>query len=150
MSPMASRNSIRSVALAVGLALCGLLACGGSGTGGPDGSGGSGDTSGSAGATGGGKGGAGGTSSAAGTGGGTQAWVGTWATGPQLTETANNPPSPGLTNNTLRQVVFSSISGSQLRLRLSNEFGDGPVTINAVHVALSTSGSSITTSTDKA
>ena len=85
-----------------------------------------------------------------GSGGSTLAWVGTWATGPQLTETGNNPPSPGLTNNTLRQVVFSSISGSQLRLRLSNEFGDGPVTINAVHIALSTTGSSITMSTDKA
>jgi lysophospholipase L1-like esterase len=84
-------------------------------------------------------------------GGGTQAWVGTWATGPQLTETANNPPNPpGLTNNTLRQIVFTSISGSQARLRLSNEFGDGPVTMNAVHVALATTGSSINTSSDKA
>src|SRR5437763_1893287 len=115
---MPSRNCTRSVGLALGLAVCGLLACGGSGTGGPGGGGSAGTT------------GSGGTG-----GGGTQAWVGTWATGPQLTETANNPPSPGLTNNTLRQIVFSSISGSQLRLRLSNEFGDGPVTINAVHVA---------------
>ena len=110
---------------------------------------GRGGTGGTGGATGsGGRG--GGTAGSGGSGGSTLAWVGTWATGPQLTETGNNPPSPGLTNNTLRQVVFSSISGSQLRLRLSNEFGDGPVTINAVHIALSTSGSSITMSTDKA
>ena len=246
MSCTASRNSARRLSVALGLAFCSVLACGGSGDHGPTGTGGSGDTSGSAGTTG--SGGAAGTTGAAGTGGatagvggtsgsvgiagtsgsagvagtggsagaagtggsagaagtggatgnagrggntagsggggmsgrggtggaggatgggrggstagtggsggsgggGTQAWVGTWATGPQLTETSNNPPSPGLTNNTLRQVVFSSISGSQLRLRLSNEFGDGPVTINAVHIALSTSGSSITTSTDKA
>ena len=226
MSSTASRNSARRLSIALGLAVCGVLACGGSsdrgtpatgGTGGTGGSagttggggaagtsgaagtggdaagvagtsgsagvagtGGSAGTAGNGGATGnagrggnsagsggtggmsgrggtGGTGGAtgsggrgGGTAGSGGTGGGTQAWVGTWATGPQLTETSNNPPSPGLTNNTLRQVVFSSISGSQLRLRLSNEFGDGPVTINAVHIALSTSGSSITMSTDKA
>ena len=82
--------------------------------------------------------------------GGAGAWVGTWATGPQLTETGNNPPAPGLTNNTLRQVVFTSIGGQQLRLRLSNEFGDGPVTMTAVHVARSTSGNAIDAATDTA
>jgi lysophospholipase L1-like esterase len=95
--------------------------------------------------------GAGGGAGTGGAGGAAQRWVGTWATGPQLTESGNNPPSPpGLTNNTLRQIVFTSISGSQARLRLSNEFGDGPVTMNAVHIALSTTGSTINTGTDKA
>ena len=46
--------------------------------------------------------------------------------------------------------MFTSISGSQIRLRLSNEFGNGAVTMSSVHVALSTSGGSIDTSTDKA
>ena len=32
-------------------------------------------------------------------------WVGTWSTAPQLVEKANNPPSPGLSNNTIRQIV---------------------------------------------
>ena len=124
---------------------------GSAGTGGMSGRGGSSAGAGGAGGTGG-AGGRGGTTGAGGTGGGgTQAWVGTWATGPQLTETGNNPPSPpGLTNNTLRQIVFTSISGSQARLRLSNEFGSGPVTMNAVHVALATTGSSINMATDKA
>jgi len=123
---------------------------GSAGTGGMSGRGGSSAGAGGAGGTGG-AGGRGGTTGAGGTGGGgTQAWVGTWATGPQLTETGNNPPSPpGLTNNTLRQIVFTSISGSQARLRLSNEFGSGPVTMNAVHVALATTGSSINMATDK-
>ena len=58
--------------------------------------------------------------------GGAGAWVGTWASGPQLTETGNVPPAPGPHDNTLRQIVFTSIGGQQLRLRLSNEFGDGP------------------------
>ncbi len=83
-------------------------------------------------------------------GGGEQHWVGTWATGNQTTEQANLPPSPGLANNTLRQIVRVSIGGSQLRLRLSNEYGTAPVTMSAVHVAKATTGSSVDTSTDVA
>ena len=84
--------------------------------------------------------------------GGTEAprWVGTWACGPQLTEPGNNPPPPGLRGNTLRQIVYTSIGGRRLRLRLSNEFGDGPVTMRAVHVATSTGGDAIDAGTDRA
>ena len=84
--------------------------------------------------------------------GGTDAarWVGTWACGPQLTEPGNNPPPPGLGDNTLRQIVYPSIGGRRLRVRLSNEFGDGPVTMRAVHVATSTGGDAIDAGTDRA
>lgn len=77
-------------------------------------------------------------------------WVGTWATSPQLTEQNNLPPQPGLANNTLRQIVYVSIGGSTLRVQFSNAFGTSPVTINAAHVALATSGSGIDPSTDVA
>jgi len=43
-----------------------------------------------------------------------------------------------------------SIGGSQLRLRISNEYGTAAVTPNAVHIAKATSGSVIDTSSDKA
>jgi lysophospholipase L1-like esterase len=111
-------------------------------TGGTAGNGGEG---GSTGGTAGASGGAGDTGGA-----GADHWVGTWATGRQLTETANNPPSPGLANNTLRQIFRVSIGGSQLRLRLSNEYGDGPVTLSSVHVAKSAGTSSIDVSSDEA
>lgn len=62
-------------------------------------------------------------------------WVGAWATGPQLTEPKNLPPAPGLGGNTLRQYVFPTLAGSSVRLRLSNEFGDAPVTFQAVQLA---------------
>jgi lysophospholipase L1-like esterase len=65
-------------------------------------------------------------------------WVGTWGTGPQLTETSNLPPAPGLTNNTLRQIAYVSIGGTRVRLKFSNEYGNAPVTMNAVHLAVST------------
>ena len=70
-----------------------------------------------------------------GSGGSTPAWVGTWSGAPQLTEATNLPPA-SLSNSTLRQVVHVSVGGSQLRVRFSNEFGNGPVTINAAHVAV--------------
>jgi len=79
-------------------------------------------------------------------------WVGTWTGAPQLTETGNLPPTP-LSNLTLRQVVHVSLGGSQIRVRLSNEFGDGPVTVNQAHVAVCPAtpvNSTIDTTTDKA
>lgn len=85
-------------------------------------------------------------------GGGSQAWVGTWEGAPQLTETSNLPPA-SLSNATLRQVIHVSVGGSQVRVRFSNEFGNGPVTINAAHVAACTANpvnSTIDTATDRA
>jgi len=76
-------------------------------------------------------------------------WVGTWSTAPQLVEPRNNPPAPGLSNNTLRQIVHVSIGGDSLRLRLSNEFSTNSVTLNEVHIAVSKGGSTIDTATDK-
>jgi lysophospholipase L1-like esterase len=77
-------------------------------------------------------------------------WVGTWATGNQVTEPNNLPPAPGLANATLRQVVRVSIGGRKLRVKLSNEYGTSPVTLSGVHVAKAGMGSSIDTSTDVA
>jgi lysophospholipase L1-like esterase len=77
-------------------------------------------------------------------------WVGTWSTAPQLVETSNNPPSPGLSNNTLRQIVHVSIGGDSLRMRFSNEFSTSPVTMNSVHITVSKGNGTIDTTADKA
>jgi len=77
-----------------------------------------------------------------------QGWVGTWATAQQLTEDANEPPAPGLANNTLRQVLQVSLGGQRLRVRFSNEYGDTPVTLTKVHCAASAGGHAITPATD--
>ena len=63
-------------------------------------------------------------------------WVGAWSCSPQKVETQNLPPSPGLQGNILRQVVRVTVSGDELRLRLSNEFSDSPLTLDSVHLAL--------------
>ena len=70
------------------------------------------------------------------------AWTGTWAASPQSSGTTFN-------QQTLRQIVHTSISGTAARVQLSNAFGSQPVTITNVHIAQRTSGSSINTSTDR-
>ena len=76
-------------------------------------------------------------------------WTGTWTTSPQLVEPQNNPPSPGLANNTIRQVLRVSIGGDSLRVRFSNEFSTSPVTINEAHIAVSTGRDTIDVATDQ-
>ena len=74
-------------------------------------------------------------------------WVGTWSTAPQLVEPNNMPPAPGLTNNSLRQIVRVSIGGDTLRLRFSNEFSTSPVTMKSVQIAVSSGGGAIDSTT---
>jgi lysophospholipase L1-like esterase len=63
-------------------------------------------------------------------------WVGTWATAPQLVESHNNPPSPGLKNNQLRQIFQLSIGGDSARLKLTNEFSTSATEIVGVELAI--------------
>lgn len=69
-------------------------------------------------------------------------WVDTWASMPQLTEPANLPPPPfnGSTkifeNSTIRQTIKISTGASQIRLRLSNAFGQTDLPITSVTIAL--------------
>ncbi len=79
-----------------------------------------------------------------------QEWIGAWEAAPQLTEPGNMPPAPGLSGNTLRQRIHPSLGGTRWRFRLSNEFGDGPMVIEAAHVARATSRDAIDPSTDLA
>jgi lysophospholipase L1-like esterase len=74
-------------------------------------------------------------------------WVGTWGAG------AGGPPLAGkrqpLSNQTLRLIVHTSIGGSRVRIRLSNEMGDTPLTIGAAHIALRANGADIDAATDR-
>jgi lysophospholipase L1-like esterase len=61
-------------------------------------------------------------------------WIGAWGTAPQLTEENNKPPT-SLVNNTLRQIIFPTLSGTKVRLELSNGWGNGPLELKSVHLA---------------
>jgi len=65
--------------------------------------------------------------------GGRHGWVATWAAAP----TTVPPGTPAvLRRQTVRHVVHLSLGGDELRIRLSNEFGETPLRIGAVRVAL--------------
>ena len=73
----------------------------------------------------------------------TDHWVGTWAASPQSDGTA-------FPDKTLRQVVHTSLGGSSVRIRLSNVFGNQPLSVDNAHIAERASGSSIVLATDHA
>jgi lysophospholipase L1-like esterase len=62
-------------------------------------------------------------------------WTGSWATSQQIPEEHNALAAQDLDDATLRQTVHLSLSGTALRLRLSNAFGTTPLRITAAHVA---------------
>jgi lysophospholipase L1-like esterase len=60
---------------------------------------------------------------------GNPGWVATWAASPLSGDTRS------FTNQTVRNVIYTSVSGSQARIRLSNRFGAQAVTIGATSVS---------------
>jgi lysophospholipase L1-like esterase len=75
-------------------------------------------------------------------------WVGTWASVPTATPAVS---TPALDNETIRQVIHTSVAGSELRLRLTNEFGTQALRVGEVHVArrAGATGTTIVPSTDR-
>jgi len=74
-------------------------------------------------------------------------WVSTWIAAPQ-------PPLPSALDHyraqSLRLIVHVSVGGSQVRIRLSNLYGNVPLTIGAAHIAGRTSGADIDPALDRA
>lgn len=70
-------------------------------------------------------------------------WVATWVSAQQLTEPHNMPPPPGLSGQTLRQIVQPTLAGTRLRVTFSNQYGGTPLVIRGAAVARSREGSAI-------
>lgn len=70
-------------------------------------------------------------------------WVASWAAVP-------DSAGPPLQAQTVRQIIRTSLGGSSLRVRLSNLFGNAPVTIGPVHVALHANDAAIVPGSDHA
>ena len=81
-------------------------------------------------------------------------WVGTWTASPQpvwapdFLAPAKVPRN--LWNQTVRELAHVSIGGSKIRLLLSNEYTNYPITIGSVHAAISEKGAAIVPATDRA
>jgi lysophospholipase L1-like esterase len=69
------------------------------------------------------------------------AWTGTWAAAMESGGSAFN-------QQTIRQIVQTSIGGDDARIQLSNVFGNAPLTVSDVHLAQADSGSAIVGGTD--
>jgi lysophospholipase L1-like esterase len=70
--------------------------------------------------------------------------VQTWATGQISPLTAAK-----YNNQTIREIVPTSIGGDVIRVRISNTFGTAPLVIGAAHIAVAGSNSSIVPGTDR-
>lgn len=75
-------------------------------------------------------------------------WLSTWTAS---ADRNNNITTPQNFNaaTTIRQIVHTSVGGNQVRVRLTNEFGQSPVTVGPVHIAVSAGGSKIYPNTDR-
>jgi lysophospholipase L1-like esterase len=63
------------------------------------------------------------------------AWIGTWASAPVRADEAHS-----FQGDTLREIAHVSIGGSQVRVRLTNRYGDAPVVIASAAIALEREG----------
>ncbi len=81
------------------------------------------------------------------------AWIDTWSASPQpiwapdFFAPVSIPRS--LRNQTIRQIARVSLGGSQVRVELSNDYGDQPLVIGAAHIALAGSGGAIEAASDQ-
>jgi lysophospholipase L1-like esterase len=62
-------------------------------------------------------------------------WVGTWASSPYAAPNRND--QFGSADTTYREIVHVTLGGPAVRIVLSNEFGQDPLTIGAAHISLS-------------
>ena len=71
-------------------------------------------------------------------------WVTTWAASPQApTPLFPNPGNAGFSNQTVRNIVFTSVGGNQIRIRLSNAFGKRTLTVGRVSVGIPLTGAQL-------
>ncbi|QKV67621.1 hypothetical protein HUT13_01685 [Streptomyces harbinensis] len=62
-------------------------------------------------------------------------WAGSWATAPTLPH-SSGPSAEGFADQTIRQPLRATRGGEWVRLRLSNVYGTGPLTVDALSLAL--------------
>jgi lysophospholipase L1-like esterase len=70
-------------------------------------------------------------------------WIATWAASPQPSAPDPDEPLLNIENQTVRARVRVSLGGSQIRIRLSNEYGSVPILIGSVTVASPTDPASV-------
>jgi lysophospholipase L1-like esterase len=70
-------------------------------------------------------------------------WVASWAASPVVGSVipfSDCPAGAGLTDQTVRNVVFASVGGSEVRVRVTNAFGTTPLRVGHASVAVQADG----------
>ena len=75
-------------------------------------------------------------------------WVATWSAPPMAHGSAFGG-SRSFENQTVRQIVYISAGGSRVRVKLSNEYGEGPLIVGSAHAAVQSTGASIVPGSDR-
>jgi lysophospholipase L1-like esterase len=83
-----------------------------------------------------------------------QAWGAAWGRSPLSTTVTTSSTTVQSTvairNQTFRLIAWTTLGGSQVRVKFTNRFSTTPLVISAAHVALRQSGGTIKAGTDKA
>lgn len=74
---------------------------------------------------------------------GNPGWVATWAASPLSGDTTE------FSNQTVRNIIYTSVSGSEVQVRLSNTFGSGPVEIGATSLGVVLDGAQLVPGTSR-
>lgn len=72
-----------------------------------------------------------------------QKWIATWAASPMAATPGPEGPLPEVNGQTIRERMRVSLGGSQLRVRITNEFGEQPLNIGSVTVAMPKDAASV-------
>jgi lysophospholipase L1-like esterase len=69
-------------------------------------------------------------------------WVTSWSAGPQV-GTPDTLAAIGFDNQTVRDIIFSSVGGDPIRLELTNVYGTSPLRVGHVTVAVAGPGAAV-------
>lgn len=75
----------------------------------------------------------------------TDAWITSWTASPEPADPDPKEPMLSLEDQSVRERVRVSIGGTQIRIRLSNEYGPSPLLVGSVTVALASDPASVKT-----
>ncbi len=71
-----------------------------------------------------------------------ESWVTSWSAGPQAAA-PRTLAAAGFDNQTVREIIFSSVGGDPIRLELTNVFGVSPLQVGRVTVAVAGPGAAV-------
>jgi lysophospholipase L1-like esterase len=81
----------------------------------------------------------------------TSRWVATWGASPMAPTTLDaNPAVAGFSDQTVRNIIYTSVGGPQIRIRLSNTFGTTPLRVGLVSVGAAAAGAQLVSGSRRA